>query len=356
MQIDSVTPNVPDKSKYVKGNSDQLICIDEVSSEDRYAHGPYKCLGCNHIMVPALGKQRSHHFKHKSGRPINCLNETYLHELAKRSIFSAISNAIRNGHPYHFKQLAPAECDYFEREFGFTCKGRRLPAQIDLTKSFDQVSMESGAKGYIADVLLSSSITHDVFAIEIAVTHQCETEKIESGLKIIEINVRAENEIEKFHTEIDTIRSNVATYNLKPLEVVKLRCTEPCHTTVLLLLLYSDGKAWYAEQPLARIREVTSDLRLVTWELVDFAGSGEVRNERSILLCVKKFMIRQKFELGRNVKSCLLCHHNGGLMNKHDVYCEKRGTPVWFSSSASTCDAYLPVQDVNQAKVFLGVS
>ena len=49
--------------------------------------GPYTCLPCGHLMVPALGRTRKHHFKHKAGRPADCHNETYLHQLAKMTPF-----------------------------------------------------------------------------------------------------------------------------------------------------------------------------------------------------------------------------------------------------------------------------
>jgi hypothetical protein len=348
--------NGPDQSKYVKGTDGDIISISEVNPADRYALGPYTCLSCGHLMVPALGTQRAHHFKHKAGRPIDCLHETYLHELAKLTVFSEISNAIKNGFPYHLKQMAPVECDYFSLEFDFLCRGRLLPAEIDLTELFDTVGIESGANGFVADVLLRSSKTEDVLAIEIAVTHPCEPEKIESGLSIVELKIRTEDDIEKVRTGIDPFQSSVSIYNLKPPPVVTQRCIEPCPKTVLVLLLYSTGKAWYSEHALASLGDLVSDPLLITWELGDAAGSAKIRNEREIRRSLSQFMVRQKYVLGKEVKSCLLCHHNGGQVSTNDIYCAMRETSVWYSSTASTCATYDPIEDIDEAKAFLGIS
>jgi hypothetical protein len=343
----------PDKSKYVRGADGNLVGIDEVSPENRYARGPYKCLSCDHLMVPALGSQRAHHFKHKAERPIDCLRETYLHELAKLTVFSAISDAMKYGSPYYIRRLAPAECDHFKAEFGFDCTSRQLPAQFDLTTQFDRVEMERGAKGYIADVLLSSSRTDDVLAIEIAVTHPCELEKIKSGLSIIEINLRAEDQIDKLRKGIDTTSSGITTHNLMALDVVKQRCVEPCSATVLMFLLYNSGKAWYAEPVLAEVREITSDPRLVTWEFGGVLRAGMQRSEQSVRRSLGDFMFRQKYEFGREVRSCLLCGHNGGRLNQNDIFCAERGSAVWMSSSATGCGTYWPTLDFEEAKALL---
>lgn len=344
----------PDKSKYVRGADGELVGINEISPENRYARAPYKCLSCDHIMIPALGSQKSHHFKHKAERPIDCLRETYLHELAKLTVFSAISDAINNRYPYHLKRFAPTECDHFKPEFGFVCDSRQVPAEFDITTQFDRVEMERGAKGFIADILLSSSQTQDVLAIEIAVTHRCELEKIESGLGIVEIDLRSEDQIEKLRKGIDATSSGITTHNLMPLEVMKQRCVEPCSATVLMFLLYRNGKAWYAESLLGEIRGLTSDPNLLAWKFGGVLAAGKKRSEQSIRRGLGDFMIRQKYELGRNVISCLLCRHHGERINWHEIFCTKRERAVWMSSSAIGCDTYWPTQDSEEAQVFLG--
>lgn len=72
------------KYHYALDEQNHLVCIDEVSIEDRHAHS-YHCLNCGAGMIPRMGKVRSRHFAHR-GDEDNCGNETYLHKLAKRLI------------------------------------------------------------------------------------------------------------------------------------------------------------------------------------------------------------------------------------------------------------------------------
>jgi hypothetical protein len=100
----------PDASRHVQTVDGDLIEVSDIDPAARYARGPYTCLGCGHLMVPALGRTRKHHFKHKAGRPADCDNETYLHQLAKMALFSALSEAIRTGRSYWLTRDRPATC------------------------------------------------------------------------------------------------------------------------------------------------------------------------------------------------------------------------------------------------------
>lgn len=72
------------KYHYALDEQERLVCIDDVSIEDRQAHS-YHCLNCGAGMIPRMGKVRSRHFAHR-GDEDNCGNETCLHKLAKRLI------------------------------------------------------------------------------------------------------------------------------------------------------------------------------------------------------------------------------------------------------------------------------
>ena len=70
------------KYHYALDEQDRLVCIDDVSIEDRQAHS-YHCRNCGAGMIPRMSKVRSRHFAHRSDED-NCGNETYLHKLSKR--------------------------------------------------------------------------------------------------------------------------------------------------------------------------------------------------------------------------------------------------------------------------------
>lgn len=339
-------PAAPDKSKYVRGVNGELIDIDSVHPDHRYAKGPYQCLSCGQSMVPALGSQRAHHFKHKAQRPIDCRHETYLHELAKLTVFSAVSNAMLLGTPYTLTLMAPMACDRFYSEAGFICGNGRVPKSFDITSKFNGVELERGVNGFVADILLSSSRSAEILAIEIAVTHPCDREKIKSGLRIIEIELRSEDQIESLWHGIDATHNGVTTYNLAALETVKQRCVAPCQTMVTVLLLYKNGKPWFSKCELAKLGELTNDPHLVTWEIAQGSGAEPMEGYRCVPQGLKEFILKQGYEYGRKVKSCLICRHIRGSQGQNDVNCAAKGGAVWMSSSAVSCSSYSPTRDI----------
>ncbi|QFT61825.1 hypothetical protein [Roseivivax sp. THAF30] len=341
---------MPDTNRYACASTGQVINITDVDPSARYALGPYTCLACDHVMVPALGRTRRHHFKHKAGRPASCLNETYLHQLAKMTLFAALSDAIRLGRPYNLVQNRKSVCDRYADQFGLICTRQSMPAPRDLAARYDRVALEAGIDGYAADILLSSSRTAEAMLLEIAVTHPCDEEKISSGLEIIEITVRGEDEIEALAQGLDAVSGRVQHHNPAQLDPVEKCCTEPCSATGLALLLYRNGKPWYAEPDLAAHEEITADPQLETSTMVDPRISYEQRRWSEIRDPLKAFMIAQAFEHGRHVRSCMLCWNNGGRVNDHDIYCDAKDRKVWMSSSAVGCPSYWPAETADEAE------
>ena len=343
----------PDASRYVSSSGGTLVCISDVDAEDRYAQGPYSCLACGHIMVPALGRVRKHHFKHKAGRPADCLHESYLHQLAKKILFEAISDAMVAGQQYPLIRSRDIVCDHFAEPHGITCTNQQLPFPEDIASRFDHIDIEKGVNGFVADVLLSSIATGEMMLLEIAVTHQCDDAKIASGLAIVEIMIRNEDHIEQLKSGLDATSGSVQYHNATPLGPIRQNCTAPCRASSLALLLFRNGKAWYSEVPLGADEYVTTDPQLVTYEVVDpKIGRGD-RNWSTIKVSLGEFIIRQAYESGQNVRSCMLCQHNGGRANDNDIYCMAKGRNMWMSSSATTCDAYFPPSTIDGARDLL---
>jgi hypothetical protein len=342
-----------DASRYTKSADGGLIDICTVDPGNRYARGPYRCLSCGHLMVPALGRTRKHHFKHKAGRPGNCVDETYLHQLGKLTLFNALSDAIKNKKRFPLTRPQSIICDRNAAEFGITCTSRTHIFVDNLARRFDSIEMEKGVAGFIADLLLTSSDTDDKLLLEIVVTHQSEQEKISSGLSIVEIEIKNEDDIETLKVGIDTTSANVKCYNLPALEGVPQRCIDPCDMPCVLFLLYDSGKAWFSRTSSRSVAELTSDPRLITWEIVDAQNSDGVRDQLPLLDPFKRFIVDQRFQHHRDVRSCMLCQYNGGQRNAHDIHCNDRDRSVWMSSSACGCPSYLPATDAEEAMLLL---
>lgn len=352
----STGPQGPDASRYVRTGEGDLIDAYEVSPDDRYARGPYTCLACGHLMVPALGRTRKHHFKHKAGRPADCHNETYLHQLAKMTLFSVLSEAIRAGQPYWLTRDRPVVCSYYQASFGLPCTGRHAPFGTDLSTMFDKVAVEAGVNGFVADILLSSSRSDARMLIEIVVTHPCDEAKIASGLPIIEVSIQDEDAASRLRDGIDAASRHTRCHNLPIPETAPHLCKTPCSATGLALLLYENGKAWYSELEIGTQEDVQilSDPHLKVQMIEDVKLGHTTRPWKTVLEHLGAFIIQQTFEEGRSIRSCLICRNNGGRRNIHDIYCAAQNRIVWMSSSAISCRDYDPAGDGDEAKLLLG--
>ncbi len=329
------------------------MSIFDVDAVDRYAQGPYSCLACGHVMVPALGRVRKHHFKHKAGRPVDCFNETYLHHLAKKTLFEAISDAMATGQKYPLIRNRDIICDHFASQHNITCTNQQMPSPEDLASRFDRVEIEKGVGGFVADILLTSQTTGETMLIEMAVSHHCEVAKIDSGLAIVEIMISTEDDIEQLKGRIDATSGSVRYHNANTLSPIKQNCAAPCRATGLALLLYRNGKAWYSEVPLGADKYFTSDSHLVAHEVVDpKIGHGD-RKRSTIEASLAEFIIRQIYDVGQNVRSCIVCQHNGGRANDNDIYCIANGRNMWMSSSATICDSYFPPSTADDARALV---
>lgn len=338
-----------DAFRYVRAADGGLIDISEISPEDRYARGPYSCLACKHVMVPAMGRIRKHHFKHKVSRPADCYSETYLHQLAKMALFKGLSAAIQEGHPYWLTRTRPVICSHYQGAFGLTCTGQSAPFAVDLAARFDRVELESGVEGFVADVLLTSEVSGERMLLEVAVSHPCEERKLASGLPIIEIMINSEDAAGRLAYGMDTTSNSIFCHNLPDPEPAQHRCTTPCAATGLIALLYDSGKVWYAVAAIGDEGEILSDPHLLAYEIVDVALGPPAWTWAEIVDHLRAFMTRHAFEEGASVRSCLLCWNNGGRVSQHDILCIAKDRRVWMSSSASGCADYDPAADAEEA-------
>lgn len=183
----------------------RVVNIDDVTKESRKT-SKFTCIGCGREMVACLGEVREHYFRHKNNE--NCSNETYLHNLAKRRIKEIFDQEA----PFYIYYKAINSCDLFG-----TCKLHRCEnffwQTIDLKEYFDTCELEKPYDGFRPDLLLSNSgFPSRKLFIEIHVRNKCTPEKIESGIKIIEIDVFNERTaIYPFHEQLP----NVHFYNFK---------------------------------------------------------------------------------------------------------------------------------------------
>ncbi len=180
------------KYHYALNDKGQVTDIADVTENDRRAK--YYCLNCGDEVRPRLGAKNAHHFAHKSTTP-DCNPETYLHKLAKYKIKEKFDSGI----PFKISILQTSGC--INKEHCPFHKADECRAEdyrtYDLHKNYDTCLEEQVIGNYRADLLLTSSAKPNTppILIEILVTHKCKEEKIGSGEKIIEIQIKKEEDI-----------------------------------------------------------------------------------------------------------------------------------------------------------------
>lgn len=180
-----------------------IIHIDEVTKDNRVEH--YYCVGCGGEMSAVLGDKREHHFRHKEA---HCSWESYLHKLGKMWLKQRFDTQkefiVKYYVEHHCDKSKGCKLEPIYREK--KCNSRELIA-IDLKKLFDTCEEEVTYKGFRADLMLSSKEhpEREPIFLEISVTHDCEPEKLASGIQIIELKIADEKDVLRPLVEEDSL-------------------------------------------------------------------------------------------------------------------------------------------------------
>ncbi len=164
----------------------------------------YFCPQCHALMVPHKGKRRRWHFTHKANIE-NCNYETYLHKIAKVKIKEAFLNASK----FIISYDVPAICSKrdsckINRGERCVCNGR---VEHDIRQFYDRCEEESPYKNFIADLMLTSSTKpeREPILVEIYVSHKSTTQKVTDGVRIVELQIRNEEDIDEIVSSLKIV-------------------------------------------------------------------------------------------------------------------------------------------------------
>lgn len=340
------------KHSYVFDKAGKLIHISEVTPENRYDR-EFFCIQCGERMLPRLGNSRRHHFYHAI--ETSCDGESYLHKLAKILLKERFDNS--DSFPIEFRRTLSCVnseiCPFCSNQ----CVEDRYES-FDLKDYYDTCQEEQSVGDYVADLLLSDSTGRysQSVLIEILVTHRCVQEKVDSGLKIIEIPVKSEEDIMNiissplremseayFHGWEKEPDGNARFYGMGRKSSKK---TELISRYISRFVLFENGSMYVSNYD-------------------DLPSCSELHNKRNrnsvlelnvdadLLAPVSPYElgIVKAIDLGFNVKSCTLCkYHRSGFdhMAAMPIFCcmsKKYGTPIYpDQKEAQSCQYYYPDQ------------
>lgn len=199
---------------YAKDKSGVMVHISEVERDQKDG---YFCMCCNGDMVARKGNVMIHHFAHKS--LAECSGETVLHHMAKMAFFDAYKRCLKDKSPFYiglkYKEIRCCS-EYMECK-----KSKDKISRYDLTEFYDKIEVESKHGNFIPDIKLSNTERGLVMFIEIAVTHKCSQQKIDSGVKIVEILIKKSSDIKAIEDIPESVLSeskSVTFYNIKSKE------------------------------------------------------------------------------------------------------------------------------------------
>lgn len=327
--------------RYAKGSDRSIVDVRKLDSEKRHDLAPYLCLGCGGELIPNLGQKKVKHFSHKSA--CACSRETYLHKLAKEEFLRIYSQCLANDSPFIFESTFPAICNHFEKDFGESCKTKRL-LEVDLTKHFSSIELEQSYSGFIPDILLSNEDASEVIFVEIAVSHRCEENKIKLGERIVEIEVTDEDDVAQIQNRRLEERSPwIRTYNFNKKNQNGDICKGQCQRLVNLFIIFESKKSIILQLPPAEAFDKSRHHKVRHCELLGFA------QEDADIKSLYKYKVREAHFDKKPIKNCNLCKYHGSEGWEGGVFCKFRKESMG-SNEAVDCEYYRAFKNMQECQ------
>ncbi len=241
------------KYNYALDEQGHLVSIKQAYLKRNEGH-TYHCIVCGAGMIARLGVVRDWHFAHCNDE-VHCGAETYLHMIAKR----LLKEKFEKDKPFMVGYYRDIKCsDYETCPFAKNeeCHKPRLET-FDLKEFYDTCEEEKSVGGFIADLLLtnSSKPNREPVLIEIQVSHKSTSQKRDSGLRIIEIRVKNEEDIFKLLSEPIVENPNAKFGQVRDVETIgfakfhgfkkKSSISEPLsQRSIQRFYLFRSGKAF----------------------------------------------------------------------------------------------------------------
>lgn len=328
--------NVKYQYALINGDINNIISIDEITQDNRNEY-KYFCIGCGREMLPRAisSKYKRPHFYHRE--PIACSGETYYHKLAKHIIKKRFDSSSSFPVKYNASRTCSNnDCKYRNPH----CHEDNYQSIVDLKRYYDTCTEEAPIKGFIADLLLTNSKKPSIepVLIEICVSHPCDDDKRNSGLRIIEIKVKKDEQdvaclknediYELLHPSRTERHIEFISFKRKLVVPLKVKLQRyifnPKHSPNGYLTKINCDDAQYRARPNSLL-----ELNIINTE--NYAEAG--------LLSALAWMSQHK-----SLKRCDLCKFYYATMYEDKAKCrlsQKYGTPVYPSMDlAETCKNY----------------
>jgi hypothetical protein len=317
---------------YALDENGNFVCINDFTKENIIGH-VYKCPACGCEMRPRLGLKNKHHFYHKGE---SC--EGYLHEVAKLLIKDIFDRSERFYIALEKYCDRKNDCPFVEK---LNCS--HVLTHFNLKDYYDTCSIETRVEdGFIPDVLLTHSEHKErELYIEIFVTHACSEEKINSGKRIVELEL---NTMEDLLRMTNSFNCEGSVY--------------PSIDESFRNRFYNFNRLLKTKYKFKRVDVFEDD----TWNITDLmCGNLDVKNNENAILNfiylengivsskIKDFIEYVKIK-NKIIRSCDFCYYRDfSLLFPIEFQCKRQGRFTNPIQEAQRCIMY-SVQNVPNVK------
>jgi len=278
------------KYRYALNDEGIIVDVEDLTESERQ---DYECVSCGQILRPVLGKKRRKHFRHQVA--VDCSEETYLHQTGKHLFFRQYQQCLETTTSFSVEFFQPRTCD-FCTDSG-PCQLSPQMKQYDLTRSFQEITLEKLDGSFVPDLLLASKSGQKLY-VEIAVTHLSTQSKRESGYRIIEISIDSEDDFTLIESKLLSEKDERVEFINFQVSELEVDFSNDCSKEVCVFILWPSGKGI-----LERFKAVDfeRDRRRSRWyhTLVFDADSDTFVAE-----------LEKAHLNGRMVKNCFLCRYH----------------------------------------------
>lgn len=328
------------------------ITIKQAYLERNESH-KYYCIGCGASMIARLGIVRDWHFAHRRNEE-QCGTETYLHQLAKRLIKEKFEKEPSFQVGYYRDVLCSdmSTCPFAKKEM---CHKPKLEI-FDLKEYYDTCKEEQPIGEFVADLLLTNSQKPErqPILIEIQVSHKSTPKKQRSGLHVIEVRVRTEEDVNNLLSAPIVENPEAQFGQVRDVETIgyakfhgfkkKAPTSEPLEMrSIYRFYLYNNGKAF-----VTNMDEIKSCRKVRTKDKENAIFEASIDSSYLDSPSPYEYGYVAARQNGFDVKTCQFCkyHKNGYEMGygTSPIFCclyKKYGTPMYPDAAyAINCDYY----------------
>lgn len=330
---------------YALNEQGEVVSINRINQTNRNQY--FKCLSCNNELIPRLGTEKAHHFAHKIS--IHCSGETYLHRLAKIIFEHVYRDCLTYNRPFYLDYPEFESCGHFFKQYKLTCGKKESMGSINLIQYFPEIEVEVADGNFVPDILLSNPKGEKIY-VEFAVSHSCSLDKMESGIRIIELSIMSEEDVlGLYNRHISRNTTAIKFYNFKKKTHYIDLCGGDCAEEFPAFYVYGSGKSYFTKDTIpAYIKKKSSVSRIYSILDTSFDQQDTVDYDYSFCKDYRNRVI-EAYKKNVAIRNCFLCKKQTNINhlrpNPKLIWCRTKNHVV-NSNEAVDCSEYTIDKDL----------